>query len=69
MAFGPVPPGPPSLIGALVLLGMGVVGSISTLLHVVGSGLREVKWQKLLLFCLVDLFFILGGLIELSKIK
>jgi hypothetical protein len=67
--YGPVPPSPPSLIGALVLIGTGVVGFIHILLHIARGGLNYVSGKKLLFFSVILLGFILGGLVELSHVK
>jgi len=70
MAFGPVPSGPDTLAGAVLLIGFGVVGFISLLLNVVAKSKgRETKWPVILFLVIVLLFFIVGGLVELSRIR
>jgi len=69
MTFGPVPPGPNSLMGALLLIGFGVVGFISLLLSIARGKGQDTKWPKIAFLSVVLLFFIIGGLIELSRIR
>jgi hypothetical protein len=69
MTFGPVPSGPNTLTGAVLLIGFGVVGFISLLLNVARAKRQGTKWPKIALLSIVLLFFIVGGLIELSRIR
>jgi hypothetical protein len=69
MTFGPVPPGPNTLTGAVLLIGFGVVGFISLLLNVARGKGQGIKWPKIAFLSIVLLFFIVGGLIELSRIR
>jgi len=67
--FGPVPPGPPSLVGGLVLVGVGIVGFLSILLQLLSRKRRAVNARKMMFFTAILLFFIVIGLVELFHVK
>lgn len=67
--FGPVPPGPPSLVGALVLVCVGIVGFLSILLQLTGRNRRTFNKRKMIFFAAILLFFIVIGLVELSHVR
>jgi len=67
--LGPVPSRPPSALGAMGLIGFGVVGFFSILLQIGVSKKLPVPWRKAVFFSVVFLFFIVAGLIELAHVK
>jgi hypothetical protein len=56
-------------LGALLLLGTGVIGFISMLLHLASGNRVAFKSRKILFFAAILLFFIVAGLIELTHLK
>jgi hypothetical protein len=66
---GLVPPGPSTVFGALFLIGVGLLGFLSLLQTLQKGRGRQPGWPKIVFFCVVLLFFIVAGLIELAKVK
>jgi|HubBroStandDraft_5_1064220.scaffolds.fasta_scaffold314217_2 hypothetical protein len=67
MTLGPVPTGPDTMTGAVLLIGFGVVGFISLLLRAAKG--KGVHWSKVAFLSAVLLFFIVCGLVELSRVR
>jgi hypothetical protein len=68
IAFGPLHGSPPSLGTALLAIGAGTVGFLNIVLHVVVRKRRDFSWPMLLFHCVVLLFFIVLGFIQLFKV-
>lgn len=67
--FGPVPPGPPSLVGAMVLVGVGLVGFLSIIFSLLSRKGRAFNTRKMVFFAVILVFFIVIGLVELLHLK
>jgi len=66
---GLVPPGPSTVLGALLLIGVGLLGFLSLLQTLQQSKGEPSKLSKVIFFSVVLLFLIVVGLVELANVK
>jgi hypothetical protein len=65
-SFGPIPVGSNSAGTGFLLLAIGLLGLLNIAAKIAGLNWRE-QWPKLALHLIVLLFFVIGGLVILSK--
>jgi hypothetical protein len=68
IVFGPLGDTPPSLTGAVLGIGMGVLGFLFLLWNLKFRARRDFTWPKLLLFCAVLMFLTIVGIVQLYEI-
>lgn len=70
MIFGPVPSsGHNNMTGDVMAIGFGVVGFMTLLLHIASRRGQDRRWPVILFFSFVFLFFIVGGFVELARLR
>jgi hypothetical protein len=66
--LGPVPSGPKTLPGAVLLIGVGILGLGDLAVLLRGIQRKKIEWPKILFFAIVLTFFLIAGLVELTEL-
>jgi hypothetical protein len=67
--LGPIPGGPPSFIGGMLGICVGVTGLLVIIFRVATVGRKAFDAKKLVFPILILIIFIIGGLFEISKFR